>query len=76
VAIELGFYVAMSLICFAFWRGMREVFQHDETKQRIVRLALVQGDIPQTLKFEPEQRPMILERYRTLTEASWKPGRR
>ena len=63
------FYVAMSLICFAFWRGVREVFQHDETKQRIVRLALVQGDIPQTLKFEPEQRPMILERYRTLTEA-------
>jgi apolipoprotein N-acyltransferase len=63
------FYVAMSLICAAFWHGVPLVFQHDEAKPRIVRLALVQGDIPQTLKFEPEQKPMILERYRTLTEA-------
>jgi apolipoprotein N-acyltransferase len=63
------FYVAMSLICLAFWHGVPQVFQHDEAKQRIVRFALVQGDIPQTLKFEPEQKPMILERYRTLTEA-------
>jgi apolipoprotein N-acyltransferase len=62
------FYVAMSLICLAFWQGLPQVFQHDEAKQRIVRLALVQGDIPQTLKFELEQKPMILERYRTLTE--------
>jgi len=63
------FYMAMSLICLAFWHGVPLVFQHYEAKQRIVRLALVQGDIPQTLKFEPEQKPMILERYRTLTEA-------
>src|ERR1017187_920454 len=62
------FYVAMSLICLAFWQGLPQVFQHDEAKQRIIRLALVQGDIPQTLKFELEQKPMILERYRTLTE--------
>lgn len=62
------FYVAMSLICLAFWHGVPQVFQHTEGKQRIARLALVQGDIPQTLKFDPEQKPMILERYRTLTE--------
>ncbi len=59
----------MSLICLAFWHGVPQVFQHNTGKQRIVRLALVQGDIPQTLKFEAEQKPMILERYRTLTEA-------
>lgn len=62
------FYVAMSLVCLAFWHGVPQVFPHNEVKQRTVRLALVQGDIPQTLKFEPEQKPMILERYRMLTE--------
>jgi apolipoprotein N-acyltransferase len=62
------FYVGMSLICAAFWQGVPLVFRHNEEKQRIVRLALVQGDIPQTLKYDPEQKPMILERYRTLTE--------
>jgi len=37
---------------------------------RHVRLLLVQGNIPQTLKFEPSQKTMILERYRTLTESA------
>src|SRR5207247_5802053 len=32
-----------------------------------LRLALIQGNIPQTLKFEPGQKPMILERYESLT---------
>jgi apolipoprotein N-acyltransferase len=63
------FYVGMSLICAAFWQGVPMVFRQNEEKPRIVRLALVQGDIPQTLKYDPEQKPMILERYRTLTES-------
>ena len=63
------FYVAMGLISVAFWHGMPQVFQLTDVSARTVRLALVQGDIPQTLKFEPEQKPMILERYRTLTES-------
>ncbi|HXI85067.1 MAG TPA: apolipoprotein N-acyltransferase [Verrucomicrobiae bacterium] len=62
------FYVAMGLICLAFWQGLPQILRHSEVKQKTVRLALIQGDIPQTLKFEPEQKPMILERYRTLTE--------
>ena len=63
------FYVAMGLISVAFWHGMPQVFQLTDVSARTVRLALIQGDIPQTLKFEPEQKPMILERYRTLTES-------
>ncbi len=63
------FYVGMSLICAAFWQGVPLVFRQKEGKQRTVRVALVQGDIPQTLKYDPEQKPMILERYRTLTES-------
>jgi apolipoprotein N-acyltransferase len=60
------FYVAMVLVCAAFLHGWREI-RHGEP-QRTLRLAMVQGNIPQTLKFDPSQKPMILERYRTLTE--------
>ena len=63
------FYVAMGLISLAFWHGTAQVFLRPDGKPRLTRLALVQGNIPQTLKFEPEQKPMILERYRTLTES-------
>jgi len=63
-------YLAMGLICLALLHGMREMFAKQPNASRTVRLALVQGDIPQTLKFEPEQTPMILERYRTLTETA------
>src|SRR5207249_4536758 len=36
---------------------------------RSLRVAFVQGNIPQTLKFEPEQKPKILDRYRRLSES-------
>ena len=64
------FYLAMGLICLALLHGIREMFAKEPRDSRTVRLALVQGDIPQTLKFETEQKPMILERYRTLTETA------
>ena len=64
------FYAAMGLIGLAFLYGTREMFPRERKSSRTVRLALVQGNIPQTLKFEPEQGPMILERYRTLTETA------
>ncbi len=64
------FYAAMGLIGLAFLHGTREVFPKERKSSRTLRLALVQGNIPQTLKFEPEQKPMILERYRTLTETA------
>lgn len=62
------FYFAMGLVCAAFLHGMREIRR--EESPRTLRLALVQGNIPQTLKFEAEQKPMILERYRRWTEAA------
>jgi apolipoprotein N-acyltransferase len=63
------FYVAVILVCGAFLQGLREI-RADMARPvaRQLRLALVQGNIPQTLKFEPEQKPMILDRYRQLTE--------
>ena len=64
------FYAAMGLIGLAFIHGTREIFPRERKTGRTLRLALVQGNIPQTLKFEPEQKPMILERYRTLTETA------
>jgi apolipoprotein N-acyltransferase len=64
------FYAAMGLIGLAFMHGTREIFPRERKTVRTLRLALVQGNISQTLKFEPEQKPMILERYRTLTETA------
>ena len=64
------FYLAMGLVCLMFMHGLREVFPREPKASRTVRLALVQGNIPQTLKFEPEQKPMILDRYRSLTETA------
>jgi apolipoprotein N-acyltransferase len=36
-------------------------------RTHVLSLALIQGNIPQTLKFDATQKPMIFERYRTLT---------
>jgi apolipoprotein N-acyltransferase len=64
------FYAAMALIALAFGHGAREIFPKEPKTTHPVRLALVQGNIPQTLKFDPAEKPMILERYRTLTETA------
>src|ERR1043166_2186840 len=63
------FYVATLLVCGAFMYGLRQMRQSrpSETTSHSLRIAMVQADIPQTLKFEPEQKPMILDRYETLT---------
>ena len=55
----------MILICGAFAQGLCGI--HHVESPRILRLALVQGDIPQSLKFDPGEKPMILERYERLT---------
>ena len=60
------FYVAVLLVCGAFLHGYHQI-RRDESP-RSLRVALVQGNIPQSLKFDPTEKPMILERYRTLTE--------
>jgi apolipoprotein N-acyltransferase len=48
---------------------MREIRSSTEQPSRTVRLGLVQPDIPQSLKFDPNQKQMILSRHRDLTEA-------
>jgi apolipoprotein N-acyltransferase len=65
--LSLEFYVAMTLVCAAFLHGLREVRVPEG--ERTLRLALVQGNIPQTLKFDPAEKLMILERYRSLTDS-------
>jgi apolipoprotein N-acyltransferase len=60
------FYLAMLLICAGFVHGLRQIRQQQTRPGP--NIALIQGNIPQTLKFEPEQKPMILERYRRMTE--------
>jgi apolipoprotein N-acyltransferase len=65
--LSLEFYVAMTLVCAAFLHGLREVRVPEG--EHTLRLALVQGNIPQTLKFDEREKPMILDRYRSLTES-------
>jgi apolipoprotein N-acyltransferase len=60
------FYAAMVLVCAAFLHGWHDI-QRVESRKTL-RLAVAQGNIPQTLKFVASEKPMILERYRTLTE--------
>lgn len=62
------FYAGMGLVCLAFLHGMREIRSGSGQESRTLRLGLVQADIPQTLKFDPEQRTMILQRHRELTD--------
>jgi apolipoprotein N-acyltransferase len=62
-------YAATALVCSALAFGILEIQKRPPAQgTRTLRLALVQGNIPQTLKFDSKEKPMILERYRTLTE--------
>jgi apolipoprotein N-acyltransferase len=63
------FYAGMALVCLAFAHGLREIRSGAGQPSRTLRLGLVQADIPQTLKFDPNQKQMILSRHRELTEA-------
>jgi len=63
------FYAGMVLVCLAFVHGVREIRAATGQESRTLRLGLVQADIPQTLKFDPESRKLILSRHRELTEA-------
>jgi apolipoprotein N-acyltransferase len=62
------FYVAMLLVCLAFLHGFGEIRSGQELKTRTLRLGLAQPDIPQSLKFEPGERGLILSRLRDLTD--------
>jgi len=60
-------YVAVALVCVVFVRGLR-VMQQDDGAAQGLRVALAQGNIPQQVKFDPSEKPMIVQRYRSLTE--------
>jgi apolipoprotein N-acyltransferase len=62
------FYLAMLLVCLAFLHGVGEIKSGQEPKTRTLRLGLVQPDIPQSLKFEPGEKELILSRLDDLTD--------
>jgi len=61
------FYIAMVLVCAAFLHGLGEIrTRRSLGPVKTLRLALIQGNIAQTLKFDPAEKPMILDRYGSL----------
>ena len=62
------FYIAMVLVGLAFMHGIGEIRSGQEQKTRTLHLGLVQPDIPQSLKFEPGEKQMILSRLSDQTE--------
>jgi len=64
------FYLAMGLLCSALLGGIQSVLKRSTDSITNLRVSLVQGNIPQSLKYEPEQKPMILDRYETLTRTA------
>lgn len=62
------FYVAMVLVALAFMHGIGEIRSGQEQKTRSLRVGLVQPDIPQSLKFEPGEKQMILSRLGDQTD--------
>ena len=61
------FYLAMLLVGGAFMSGLREMNVAPSGDMRPLRLALVQGNIPQSVKFDERERSLILNRYQSLT---------
>ncbi len=60
-------YAVILLACGLFLHGARELTARPSQPHRSLRLALVQANIPQSLKFVPEQKQMVLDRHRQLT---------
>ena len=67
------FYGAMILLCLAMFDGVQQIKESRQAPvSRALRIALVQGNIPQNIKFDESEKPFILDRYRRLTEtATW-----
>ncbi|MBM3859179.1 MAG: apolipoprotein N-acyltransferase [Verrucomicrobia bacterium] len=60
-------YAAVALVCVTFVNGLK-LLRGDDDAVPGLRVALIQGNIPQQVKFDPTEKPMIEERYRALTE--------
>ncbi len=72
------FYAAMIVLCgvvvYGAPRALREPMPGDESADRKLSIAMVQANIPQSLKFEPGMAETIVERHRELTEAAMLAG--
>jgi apolipoprotein N-acyltransferase len=62
------FCLAMLLVGLAFMHGIAEIRAGQQQKTRVLRLGLAQPDIPQSLKFEPGEKRLILSRLADLTD--------
>lgn len=60
-------YAVVILLCGTFMHGLK-VLRSEGEPVRSLRVALIQGNIPQSLKFDPREKSMVLDRYRALTE--------
>jgi apolipoprotein N-acyltransferase len=60
-------YALVVLLCSVFIHGVKLV-RGERGSARGLRVAMIQADIPQSLKFDPREKPMILERYRQWSE--------
>jgi apolipoprotein N-acyltransferase len=69
------FYIAMTVVCLSLVTGIRKIRELQAAEpSRTLRLALVQANIPQDLKFDPGEKERILTRYSSLTDlATMKP---
>lgn len=63
------FYVAVLLLSGAFAFGLRTI-RATPRGEDVLRLAMVQGNIPQAVKFDPGEKPLVVERYGKLTTAA------
>ncbi len=60
-------YAVMLVVCAMFLHGARELAARKSRPHRPLQIALIQANIPQSLKFVPEQKQMVLDRHRELT---------
>ena len=58
--------VSISIVAAALWYGHGILLEKVDEKQRL-RVSVIQGNIPQDMKWEARERDVILERYSTLT---------
>jgi apolipoprotein N-acyltransferase len=61
--------IAVALVPWVLGGAVAGIDWVEEGPRR--QVALVQGDIPQSVKWEPERRAAILDTYLTLSEAHW-----
>lgn len=64
---HFDFSVCMALVAASFAWGIGEIWRKPDVVPQRVRVGFVQGNVPQDLKFDPEEAHGILETYLNLT---------